>query len=331
MACKFVLVLGLAAMINVPLMMMTQYYSLVVGPPTNDHAVILVPPAAEAVAGQPQQPAAASPDDALSANSTKTKLEFDCKQDSSNTANNGTEKTIVIFPFRNRDTHLKLALSPIHQHLINQNVNYELYVIEQMDDKPFNRAKLFNVGVIEAVLKIEKPKSEACAKHEASSSSTNSTSSSKTHFCLILHDIDLMPLNSTIPYRCSGNPTLLSSGISKFNYKLPYASYFGGAVSIPLTQFIKINGMSNDFWGWGGEDDDFYRRLTENGLKPSHLPSDQGMYKALPHAQEKAAENRVKVLAEGKGKSKLIGLKQCKYKVMEIIKSEVYTHVKVEL
>lgn len=44
-----------------------------------------------------------------------------------------------------------------------------------------------------------------------------------------------------------------------FRFKLPYEGLFGGVISILTEQFEEINGMSNVFEGWGGEDDDLFR------------------------------------------------------------------------
>jgi hypothetical protein len=43
-------------------------------------------------------------------------------------------------------------------------------------------------------------------------------------------------------------------------FRLPYAQIFGGVSAISTEQFRNINGFSNIFFGWGGEDDDMYRR-----------------------------------------------------------------------
>lgn len=43
-------------------------------------------------------------------------------------------------------------------------------------------------------------------------------------------------------------------------FRLPYATIFGGAGAFLKKDFENINGFSNEFWGWGGEDDDLYHR-----------------------------------------------------------------------
>jgi len=52
--------------------------------------------------------------------------------------------------------------------------------------------------------------------------------------------------------------------IINFQYPSPcrlmYEAFIGGATILTEDQVRRSNGYSNDFWGWGGEDDDFYAR-----------------------------------------------------------------------
>ena len=42
--------------------------------------------------------------------------------------------------------------------------------------------------------------------------------------------------------------------------RLPYETIFGGVSALTKSQMNQINGYSNLYFGWGGEDDDFRER-----------------------------------------------------------------------
>lgn len=141
-------------------------------------------------------------------------------------------KSAIIIPYRNRTSQLRIFLNYMHKYLQAQNLHYRIFVIDQNDNLPFNRARMLNYGAKVAI-----------------SLGIN---------CLILHDVDLLPINTGNLYACSKRPRHMSSSIDVFRYNLPYLSLFGGVVAIQSAHFQEINGMSNLFYGWGGEDDDFY-------------------------------------------------------------------------
>ena len=98
--------------------------------------------------------------------------------------------TAFIVPFRKREQHLQAYLNAIKEHQINnsQENNYEILIIEQEDSAKFNRAKLMNVGAKFASLHLQ----EKC----------NIQKQIDKNLCLILHDIDMLPLNSNLQYNC---------------------------------------------------------------------------------------------------------------------------------
>ncbi len=70
------------------------------------------------------------------------------------------------------------------------------------------------------------------------------------------------------PYICShicdSDVTNSEIGLQISHDNIPssvgYARIFGGAVCMKSEQFVGINGYSNTFFGWGGEDDDIEKR-----------------------------------------------------------------------
>ena len=43
-------------------------------------------------------------------------------------------------------------------------------------------------------------------------------------------------------------------------FRVPYEQIFGGVSALTPYQFEVVNGYSNEYWGWGGEDDDMFLR-----------------------------------------------------------------------
>ena len=57
-------------------------------------------------------------------------------------------------------------------------------------------------------------------------------------------------------------------------------------------QYIAVNGFSNEFWGWGGEDDDLFNRVQNHNLKLSRYSNKLGRYTMLYHRKEKPSPSR---------------------------------------
>ncbi|CAH1179366.1 unnamed protein product [Phaedon cochleariae] len=209
-------------------------------------------------------------------------------------------KTALIVPYRSRPNHLNIFLNYMHSFLQRQNIHYRIFIVDQNDTSPFNRAKMLNFGATEAM------------KHK--------------YNCLILHDVDLIPINTGNIYGCTKVPRHMSSSLDTFRYNLPYLTLFGGAAAISSEHFKKVHGMSNKFYGWGGEDDDFYRRLVQNDLEPCRFPPEISRYIMLPHEKQKASENRFKLLEESEQNQKTDGISSLSQNY--IVKLEdLYTHI----
>ena len=63
--------------------------------------------------------------------------------------------------------------------------------------------------------------------------------------------------------------------------------------------FEQVNGFSNMFWGWGGEDDDMYNRVHDHGLDIARL-DEEGYYKMARHKGEVKNPDRIKILDTGR-------------------------------
>ncbi|XP_029687100.1 beta-1,4-galactosyltransferase 2 [Takifugu rubripes] len=218
-------------------------------------------------------------------------------------------KVAIIIPFRHRENHLKYWLHYLHPILRRQKIDYGIYIINQLGEDTFNRAKLLNVGYREAL-------------KEAA------------YDCFIFSDVDLIPMDDRNLYHCYDQPRHFAIAMDKFGFRLPYAGYFGGVSGLSKKQFLKINGFPNEYWGWGGEDDDIYNRITLNGMKVSRPDVRIGRFRMIKHERDKHNEpnpQRFNKIQNTKNTMKKDGISSLTYRLVQVKKYPLYTNISVEI
>lgn len=143
---------------------------------------------------------------------------------------------VFIVPYRDREAHFNAFMNHMPYILENMN-NYEIFFIQPVDDKPFNRGAMKNIGFL--IVKDQYPEDYK-------------------DITLVFHDIDTMPGKKGLwDYNTTNN-------IIKHFYGFNFA--LGGIVSIKCSDFEKINGFPN-FWGWGYEDNCLQKRALNHNLQ----------------------------------------------------------------
>ncbi|MCJ8749329.1 hypothetical protein PDJAM_G00174910 [Pangasius djambal] len=219
------------------------------------------------------------------------------------------QKVALIIPFRDREMHLKYWLFYMHPILQRQQLDYGVYVIEQDGDETFNRAKLLNVGYVEALKDYD-------------------------YDCFVFSDVDLIPIDDRNLYKCYDQPRHLSVAMDKFGFKLPYNQYFGGVSSLSKEQYVKINGFPNNYWGWGGEDDDVYNRLSFRGMSISRPDHNIGKCKMIRHMRDKLNQpnpQRFTRISHTRETMEKDGINSLSYSVVSWEKTRLYTKIIVDV
>eukprot|EP00795_Rhopilema_esculentum_P003747 gene3747-15023_t len=146
------------------------------------------------------------------------------------------KKVAFLIPFRNRNKQLNVFLRTMHPVFQRQMIDYRIFVVEQAGKEKFNKGAIYNIGF-------------------------NASLMFDDYDCHVFHDVDLLSEDDRNYYGCPASPMHMSLGIDKFNYKLSYPSLIGGIQLFTKEHYQHINGYSNKFWGWGGEDDNLFTRI----------------------------------------------------------------------
>ncbi|KAF7251150.1 Beta-1,4-galactosyltransferase 4 [Varanus komodoensis] len=219
------------------------------------------------------------------------------------------QRVAILIPHRNREKHLLYLLEYLHPFLQRQQLDYGIYVVHQAGNVKFNRAKLLNVGYLEAL------------KEE-------------NWDCFIFHDVDLVPENDFNIYMCGSQPKHLVVGRNSTGYRLRYQGYFGGVTALTREQFSKVNGFSNNYWGWGGEDDDLRIRVELQKMKVIRPSPSVAKYTMIFHTRDRGNEangQRMNLLRQVSRVWKTDGLNSCSYKLLSVEYNRLYTNITVDV
>lgn len=185
-------------------------------------------------------------------------------------------------------------------------------VAEQCDDRRFNRGKLFNaaihLGLRDGWIA---PSDTVC-----------------------LHDVDMVPAAELLPAYSPPPPrTVRHIGCTPRHRGLGSA-YLGGILIISVADYLLANGHSNEFWGWGGEDVDFRRRLQRHGLRIERVKGYVTDLEGFHTHSEKARHNRASKNAgrsrarKGEGSD---GVADVRYTATQCLDRPLARHVALDL
>ena len=147
------------------------------------------------------------------------------------------KKLGIIVPYRSRPKQLSVFKKHINEYI---KTPFELIIVDQVDTLEFNRGKLLNIGFTKA----EELKCDY----------------------IVFHDIDMLPINADYSYEEKPHHLIGNLDLPEGTTRTTFDSYFGGVTLFPLHLYKQINGYSNDYFGWGFEDDDLFLRCRENQI-----------------------------------------------------------------
>jgi len=106
----------------------------------------------------------------------------------------------------------------------------------------------------------------------------------------------------------------------------------GGVLSMTGQHFKQINGYSNMYWGWGGEDDDIFFRINSTGLRIERPPLSIARYSMLTHKGRMDTGGRVyQLLRKSISRMPHDGINSLAYKLVFVHKHPLYTHIMVNI
>ncbi|PAV75961.1 hypothetical protein WR25_13619 [Diploscapter pachys] len=214
----------------------------------------------------------------------------------------------IIIPYRDRQSHLTRLIDFLIPILQRQRLDFRFIVTEQYGNGLFNKGRIMN-----AAFKFAE----------------------QLHVdCVVFHDVDMFPQDDRNPYSCPPSPRHLGAFVSNLGYQLWYKEIVGGALAISMRDYKAINGYSNMYWGWGGEDDDMGKRILSLNYTIERPNADTGRYSMLKHVKRKRTAPKLiyKLLENSEHRVTYDGLNETdKWNILKITPRPLYYHLYVDV
>merc|ERR1719394_968730 len=118
--------------------------------------------------------------------------------------------------------------------------------------------------------------------------------SSKSCDYIAMHDVDLLPKDPKLLYSFPENGPLHIAS-PELHPKYDYPTFIGGILLISRKHYNQLDGMSNKYWGWGLEDDEFFVRVRQANLpiqRPKGIRSGRsGAFTHVHSAKKRQRDN----------------------------------------
>lgn len=202
-------------------------------------------------------------------------------------------RTVISFiiPYRDRHGHLTKWLAAFSKYYPYKK---EILVIEQADDKPFNRGKLLNIGAIY---------------------------SAGSH--LVFHDVDMIPAHGR-HYKDGYQEAQGVTQLAKSNIQLN--DYLGGVTMFDSDTFFAVGGYTNKFFSRAEDNECRFNLYRHNIPVVNRFMPFIEMKHKRPHV-----EFDPKLWAKAQLPRIMDGVTNCKFELIEILDKIGYRLIRVYL
>lgn len=212
-------------------------------------------------------------------------------------------KPLVLITYRDRLVHLNVLVGYLNRYF----PHLRLCICEQSDNGVWNKGLLYNAGYREAA---------------------------QDYDYIILHDVDWVPALS-VDYSPCIIPTMIGGQASQFNYQLMFPTFFGGVVVCSKGHYEDINGFSNRYRGYGGEDCDLRNSFIGKNIQTD---TKMGRFECFAHPKPDISinspfwnspdyQNNWKLVHEPRDYTE--GLTTAQYKIISRTESKEAIHLRI--